>query len=134
MEIYRNILTWAMWTTARTKDSYTKKLATMHLPHLAFKNAWLKSLGELGGLAMSHWSLWMALQYTFLCSKLWCFHLFGFTVGRAHKVAFSSIITGGNFSRCVSLTLKSRYRTLTLTDLKFHEDNNCKNKPVIIQN
>ena len=34
-------------------------------------------------------------------------------MGRAHKVAFSSIITGGNFSRCVSLTLKSRYRTVT---------------------
>ena len=46
--VYRNILTWPTWTAARTKDSCTKKFATIsHTPApFSRKEAWILSWGR----------------------------------------------------------------------------------------
>ena len=50
VEVYRNIMTWPTRTAARTKDSYTKRLATTchACPHLAFRSSLLKPFREFG--------------------------------------------------------------------------------------
>ena len=50
LEVYRNMVTWALWTATRTKDFCTKKFETTNyaLPHLDFKNAlqfWFREFG-----------------------------------------------------------------------------------------
>ena len=46
--VYRNILTWPTWTTARTKDTTPRSLQqlTTPLPQLAFKRALLTAFGK----------------------------------------------------------------------------------------
>lgn len=72
-------MAWAMWTSLRTKGSYTKKSATTShaLPHLAFKSVLLKTFEGLALLKHGPSVILHGPAIKFLCSNFWPFGLFG---------------------------------------------------------
>ena len=62
------------------------------LPHLAFKNAFLKPIKELG-VFKHELPILLASPGNILCSKLQCFSLFGLTMHQAHKLGFNNLFS-----------------------------------------
>ena len=100
LEVYMNTVTWPTWIPARTKDSCTKKFATInHAPLSPFLfKRFAKTLRGVWGLGA-----WTTYPFAWLCNKPCCsklqhFGLFGLTAFQAHKLAFGNILKSSTLS------------------------------------